>query len=87
MGQLGESSAFGVVESQATVWEFGFEDAIFFFKVGDDALLMAIDPAGGNGDENFEYHVSDNPHSDKQEISWFYNRHCIRLSRAITACA
>src|SRR5262245_59424891 len=51
-----QSSAFGVSQAQAPVWEFGGENAIFFFEIRDDMLLMPIDPAGNHGDEGVENH-------------------------------
>src|SRR5215510_12560824 len=46
----------GVSQAQAPVWEFGCENAIFFFEIRDDMLLMPVDPAGNHSDEDVENH-------------------------------
>jgi hypothetical protein len=55
-GQGRQPAAFSVAQGHATARELGFENAVFFFEVSDDMLLMPIDPAGGHGDKDWQYH-------------------------------
>src|SRR5262249_203469 len=48
--------AFGIGEAEALTTEFGVERTVFFQKISDDLLLMAIDPAGDHGDEDLQNH-------------------------------
>jgi hypothetical protein len=34
----------------------GFQDAVFLLQVGDDPLLVTLDPAGDHGNEDVEDH-------------------------------
>jgi hypothetical protein len=54
MGQLGESSAFGVRQTQAATRELGFEHPILFFEVGDDMLLAPVDPSSDHDDNDLQ---------------------------------
>src|SRR4029453_504269 len=38
------------------LWQLGFERLIFCFEVGDDVLLVSIDPTGHHSDENLQNH-------------------------------
>ena len=49
-------ASFGISEANALVAQFGFVNSDFFRLVGDDLLLVAIDPAGDHGDEDLEDH-------------------------------
>src|SRR5262249_12262080 len=51
-----EMTAFGIGEADALTTEFGVERTVFFQKIRDDLLLMAIDPAGDHGDEDLQNH-------------------------------
>jgi hypothetical protein len=51
-----ETAAFGIGESDAFTPEFGVEGTVFFQEIGDDLLLVAIDPAGNHGNEDLEDH-------------------------------
>jgi hypothetical protein len=56
MGKGSETTSFGIGEAYSLIAQFSFEKAVFFLKVGDDLLLVAIDPVGDHGDEDVEYH-------------------------------
>ena len=49
IGQRGETAAFGVCQVQPATAEVGFEDAVFLLQVGDDLLLVTVDPASEHG--------------------------------------
>src|SRR5262245_59262887 len=51
-----ETTAFGIGEAGALTTKFGVERTVFFQKISDDLLLMAIDPAGDHGDEDVQNH-------------------------------
>jgi hypothetical protein len=54
IGQGRQSAAFSVVQAQAATRELRFENAIFFFEVDDDLLLVPIDPAGNHDDKDLQ---------------------------------
>ena len=56
VGQCGEAAAFGVGQAQPAAAELGFEDAIFLLQIGDDLLLVTLDPAGDHGNQDMENH-------------------------------
>ena len=55
MGKGSETVSFGIGEAYGLVAQFRFENAVFFLEVGDDLLLVAIEPAGDHSDEDVEY--------------------------------
>jgi hypothetical protein len=56
MGERSEASALGVGEAESAATELGFQNAILFLQIGDDLLLVPLDPAGDHGDQNVEDH-------------------------------
>jgi hypothetical protein len=56
MGKSSETTAFGIGEADAWVAQFGFENTVFFLEIGDDPLLVMIEPASDHGDENLQDH-------------------------------
>jgi hypothetical protein len=56
MGQGRKATALGVGEPEPSATELGFEDTILFSKVGDDLLLVPIDPAGDHRDQDMQDH-------------------------------
>jgi hypothetical protein len=55
-GEGGQTTAFGLGAADASTTEFRMKSALFFQEVGDDLLLVAIDPAGEHGDKNLQNH-------------------------------
>jgi hypothetical protein len=43
---------------EAAAVEVGFEDAVFLLQIGDDPLLVPLDPPGNHGDQDMENHNS-----------------------------
>src|SRR5215813_11987425 len=58
MGQCREAAAFGVGQAQPAAVEVGFEDAVFLLQIGNDLLLVPLDPPGDHGDQDMENHNS-----------------------------
>jgi hypothetical protein len=56
MGKHGETASFGIGEAYSPFTQLRFENADFFLLVGDDQLLVTIDPAGDHSDEDLEDH-------------------------------
>jgi hypothetical protein len=56
VGQRRKAAPFGIREAKATTAEFRFEHAIFFLEIGDDLLLVPLEPAGHHGDEHVQNH-------------------------------
>src|SRR5262245_55503908 len=56
MSQGRESAALGIGEAYSLFWQLGLEHLIFCFEVGDDVLLVSIDPTRHHGDENLQNH-------------------------------
>ena len=56
MGERRKAAAFRVRQAQPAATEVGFEDAIFLHEIGDDLLLVPLEPAGDHGDEHVEDH-------------------------------
>ena len=50
MSQPGQSASFSIRKAHSTSRDFGLEDLVFFFEIGNDVLLMPVDPAC-NGDD------------------------------------
>jgi hypothetical protein len=49
-------TAFGVGKPQAVVTKVGFEDTVFRLQIGDDLLLVTLEPAGDHGNEYIQDH-------------------------------
>ena len=56
VGERGKAAAFGVGQAQPAATELGFEDAVFLKEIGDDLLLVTLEPAGDHGDQDVEDH-------------------------------
>ena len=56
VGERRKAAAFRVGEPQSAATEVGFEDAVLFLEVGDDVLLVPLEPAGDHGDEDMQDH-------------------------------
>lgn len=56
MGESREAPAFRVGQAQSPATELGFEDAVFREEIGDDLLLVPLQPAGNHGDQDVEDH-------------------------------
>jgi hypothetical protein len=56
VGKRREAAAFGVCQVQPATAEVGFEDAVFLDEVGDDLLLVTLEPASDHGDQDVEDH-------------------------------
>jgi len=52
VGACRKTAAFRVGEPQSVTTEVGFEDAVLFLEVGDDVLLVPLEPASDHGDED-----------------------------------
>jgi hypothetical protein len=55
-GEGRETTAFDIGEADASTTEFGMEGAVFFQEIGNDLLLVAIDPTGDHGDADLQNH-------------------------------
>src|SRR5262249_11991763 len=51
-----ETAAFGIGKSDAFTPKLGVKGAVLFQKIGDDLLLVAIEPSGDHGDEDLQNH-------------------------------
>jgi hypothetical protein len=47
---------FRIRQAQPAVTESGFENAVFLKKIGDNLLLVPLEPASDHGDQDFENH-------------------------------
>jgi len=56
VGQGGETAALGVGQAQPAPAKVGFEDTVFLDEVGDNLLLVTLEPAGDHGDQDVEDH-------------------------------
>ena len=56
MGQCGEAAAFGVGQAQPAAVEVGFQDAIFLLQIGNNPLLVPLNPPDDHGDQEMEDH-------------------------------
>jgi hypothetical protein len=56
VGERGEAAAFGVGQAQLSAAELSFEDAVFLLQIGDDLLLVTLEPAGEHGEQELEDH-------------------------------
>jgi hypothetical protein len=51
-----QTTAFGIGAADALITKLSVKGATSFQEIGDDRLLVTIDPAGDHGDENLQYH-------------------------------
>jgi len=56
VSQRGEAAVFGIGQAQPAPAVLGFEDAILFLEIGDDVLLVTLEPPGNHGDQDMENH-------------------------------
>src|SRR5256885_16276359 len=56
VGQRCKPPAVGIGEAQPAVAELACEDAVFLLEIGDDLLLVALQPADEHGDQDVEDH-------------------------------
>src|SRR2546427_7029837 len=56
VGERGKATAFRVRQAQPAATELGFEHTIFLNEIGDDLLLVPLQPAGHHGDEHVQDH-------------------------------
>ena len=56
VGECREAAAFGVCKTEPSATELRFEDTVFLLEVGDDLLLVLLQPAGHHGDEHVQDH-------------------------------
>jgi hypothetical protein len=56
MRERREAPAFRVGETQSAATEVGFADAVFREEIGDDLLLVPLQPAGNHRDQKLEDH-------------------------------
>lgn len=56
MDERGKSPALGVGEAEPVATELGFEDTISREEVGDDLLLVTLEPASNHGNQELEDH-------------------------------
>ena len=57
MGQRRKAAVFYVGQAQPSAAELGFEDAILFLEIGDDVLLVTVNPTGECGERQLENRV------------------------------
>jgi hypothetical protein len=68
-GEDPETTAFGIGEANVSATEFGMESAVFFQEIGNDLLLVAINPTGDHGDKDLQNHGD----------SWGWEYRCVHL--------
>jgi hypothetical protein len=56
VGEGRKTAAFRVREPEPTATELGFEDTIFLKEIGDDLLLVPLQPASNHGDQDLKDH-------------------------------
>ena len=56
VGERRQPAAFGVAQAQPAAPQVGFEDAVFRLQIGDDLLLLALEPAGKHSQEQWKNH-------------------------------
>jgi hypothetical protein len=49
-----QATTLGIGEATLLPVKFGFQDAVFLTEIGDDLILVAMDPAGKDGDQGLE---------------------------------
>jgi hypothetical protein len=54
VGQRGEVTAFCVHETEPAAIELSFENAVFLLEIGDDLLLVPLEPASNHDDEHVQ---------------------------------
>ena len=56
VGERREPAAFRICEPQPAAAEVGFEEAILFLEISNDVLLVTLEPAGDQRDEDVQDH-------------------------------
>jgi hypothetical protein len=56
VGEPGEASALGLGQAQPSATELSFDDAVFLAQIGDNPLLVILDPPGDHGNQNVKNH-------------------------------
>jgi hypothetical protein len=56
VSERSETTAFRIGEAESAAAKLGFEDTVFCEKIGDDLLLVTLEPASDHGDEDLENH-------------------------------
>jgi hypothetical protein len=56
IGERREAAALGVGEPQPSATKLGFEDTVFLLEIGNNLLLVTLEPPGDHGDQNVEDH-------------------------------
>jgi hypothetical protein len=54
VGQHSQAAALGIGEAKLLPVKFWFQDAVFLTEIGDDLILVAMAPAGKDGDQGLE---------------------------------
>ena len=55
-GRMRKAAAFRVGQAQPSTTEVRFQDTVFCYEIGDDVLLVPLQPAGHHGDEHVQKH-------------------------------
>jgi hypothetical protein len=61
MGEPRQSPALGVGEAEPGATEVGFEDTVCREEVGDDLLLVTLEPAGNHGHQELRIIAGSQP--------------------------
>ena len=56
VGERGEAAAFCVGQVQPAPAKLGFQDTVFLDEIGENLLLVTLEPAGDHGDQDVEDH-------------------------------
>ena len=56
VGERREAAALGLGQAQPAPAQLEFEDTVFLEEIGDDLLLVPLEPAGDHGDEDMQDH-------------------------------
>src|SRR5262245_31339494 len=56
VSQRSKPAAFGIRQAQSVATELGFEDTVFLMQIGDNLLLVPLEPPSDHGDQNVEDH-------------------------------
>jgi hypothetical protein len=56
VGQRRKAAPFGIREAKATTAELRFENTVFLVQIGDNLVLVPLDPPGNHGNQDVENH-------------------------------
>jgi len=56
VGERHKPAAFRVGEAQPATTELGFENAVLLLEIGDNLLVVTLEPPGDHGDQEIEKH-------------------------------